>query len=54
MGRLAQLRSELPHTEPVYLICASGNRSLAAADFLAQAGIQALSVARASRRWWTT
>jgi len=45
MGRLAQVRSQLPRTEPVYLICASGNRSLAAADFLAQSGIQALSVA---------
>jgi len=51
MGRLAQLRSELPRTEPVYLICASGNRSLAAADFLAQAGIQALSVAGGTSAW---
>jgi rhodanese-related sulfurtransferase len=51
MGRLAQVRSELPRTEAVYLICASGNRSLAAADFLAQAGIQALSVAGGTGAW---
>lgn len=51
MGRLAQIRSQLPRTEPVYLVCASGNRSLAAADFLAQAGIQALSVAGGTGGW---
>jgi rhodanese-related sulfurtransferase len=51
MGRLAQVRSQLPRTEPVYLICASGNRSLAAADILAQAGIQALSVAGGTGAW---
>jgi rhodanese-related sulfurtransferase len=51
MGRLAQIWSQLPRTEPVYLICASGNRSLTAADFLARAGIQALSVAGGTGAW---
>jgi rhodanese-related sulfurtransferase len=51
MGRLAQVRSELPRTERVYLICASGNHSLAAAGFLARAGIQALSVAGGTGAW---
>ena len=51
MGRLAQVRSDLPRTEPVYLICATGSRSLAAADFLARAGVQALSVAGGTSAW---
>lgn len=51
MGRLAEVRPELSRTEPVYLICASGNRSLAAADFLAQAGIQSWSVAGGTGAW---
>ena len=45
LSRLAQVRDDLPRSQPVYVICASGNRSLAAADFLAQSRIQAPSVA---------
>jgi rhodanese-related sulfurtransferase len=41
MGQLPSRLAELPRTAPVYVICASGNRSLAAADFLARAGIDA-------------
>jgi rhodanese-related sulfurtransferase len=51
LARLSEVRSELPHSEPVYVICASGNRSLAAADFLARAGIQAYSVAGGTGAW---
>jgi rhodanese-related sulfurtransferase len=51
LARLGQIRAELPHDEPVYVICASGNRSLAAADFLARVGIQAYSVAGGTGAW---
>ncbi len=51
---LAQLPdhvAELPRTAPVYVICASGNRSLTAADFLARAGIDGWSVAGGTAGW---
>ena len=51
LARLSEIRSELPRSEPVYVICASGNRSLAAADFLARAGIQATPWPAAPARW---
>ena len=51
LARLGEIRSELPRTEPVYVICASGNRSLAAVDVLARAGIQAYSVAGGTGAW---
>ena len=35
LGHLPSRTADLPRTAPVYVICASGNRSLAAADFLA-------------------
>jgi rhodanese-related sulfurtransferase len=42
---------DLPRTAPVYVICATGNRSLAAADFLARAGVDAWSVAGGTAGW---
>jgi rhodanese-related sulfurtransferase len=51
---LAQLglhADELPRTERVYLICATGNRSLVAADYLARYGIDAISVAGGTSGW---
>jgi rhodanese-related sulfurtransferase len=36
---------------PVYVICASGNRSLAAADYLIRTGIDARSVAGGTAAW---
>ena len=51
---LAQLglhADELPRTERVYVICATGNRSLAAADYLARHGIDAISVAGGTSGW---
>lgn len=54
MGRLPQHLAELPRGRRVYLICASGNRSLAAADFLARAGIDAMSVAGGTGAWQRT
>ena len=37
--------------EPVYIICATGNRSLTAARFLAGRGVDAKSVAGGTSRW---
>jgi rhodanese-related sulfurtransferase len=51
MGQLPARLRELPHGVPVYVICASGNRSLAAADFAARAGIDAWSVAGGTAAW---
>lgn len=41
----------LPRMREVYVICASGNRSRWAADRLAAAGVEALSVAGGTRGW---
>jgi rhodanese-related sulfurtransferase len=41
----------LPGDKPVYIICASGNRSLTTARFLAGRGVNARSVAGGTSRW---
>lgn len=46
-GRL----EELPAGQPVYVICASGGRSLQATDYLRQAGVEAYSVAGGTSAW---
>jgi rhodanese-related sulfurtransferase len=51
LGHLTSWVSELPAHSPVYVICASGARSLAAAEFLARAGIDARSVAGGTGAW---
>ena len=51
LSRLASHVSQLPRGAPVYVICASGNRSLAAADFLGRAGVDAWSVAGGTSAW---
>jgi rhodanese-related sulfurtransferase len=51
LSRLGSFVAELPRGVTVYVICASGNRSLAAADFLARAGIDARSVAGGTGAW---
>jgi len=51
LGYLPDRLPELPRGERVYVICASGNRSKAAADFLARAGIDAVSVAGGTVGW---
>jgi len=45
---------ELPTGRPVYVICASGNRSLTAADRMSGAGIDAYSVAVGTSGWART
>ncbi|QNE73898.1 rhodanese-like domain-containing protein [Streptomyces finlayi] len=44
----------LPDGRPVYVICASGNRSKTAADRLTAAGADAYSVAGGTRGWTRT
>jgi rhodanese-related sulfurtransferase len=51
LGRLPQHLPDLPRGERIYVICASGNRSLAAADFLAHAELEAVSVAGGTAAW---
>lgn len=51
LSRLTSYVAQLPRGVPVYVICASGNRSLAAADFLARAGVDARSVAGGTGAW---
>src|SRR5213595_118056 len=46
LGQLGQRLQELPEDRPLYVVCASGGRSLRAATALQnQAGIEAISVA---------
>lgn len=51
LSRLPGRVGELPRDEPVYVICATGNRSLHAADHLRRAGIDAISVAGGTTAW---
>ena len=48
---LDRAAADLPHDLAVYVICASGNRSLRAATSLAAAGIDAVSVAGGTSAW---
>jgi rhodanese-related sulfurtransferase len=51
IGQLPARTRDLPRTAPVYVICATGNRSLAAAGYLARAGVEAWSVAGGTSGW---
>lgn len=51
LAQLPERVADLPRSEPVYVICASGNRSLAAAGFLARQGVTAYSVAGGTGAW---
>jgi rhodanese-related sulfurtransferase len=51
MGQLTSRLHELPKGMPIYLICASGNRSLAMTNFLMRAGYDAYSVAGGTGAW---
>lgn len=51
LGRLADQVGQLPRNTPVYVICASGSRSMAAAGFMMRAGIDAYSVAGGTGAW---
>ena len=51
LGQLSSHIGDLPSDVPVYVVCASGNRSLSAAGFLTAAGIDAWSVAGGTGAW---
>lgn len=51
MGQLPARLEELDRTRPVYVVCASGNRSAAMTDFLIAKGYDAYSVAGGTAAW---
>ncbi len=51
MSQLANRLGELDRTAPVYVVCASGNRSAAMTDLLVSAGYDAASVTGGTSGW---
>ena len=51
MTRLTTQLDELDRTRPVYVVCASGNRSGAMTDLLVASGYDAYSVAGGTTAW---
>ncbi len=51
MSQLANRIGEIDDTSPVFVICASGNRSGAMTDLLRSAGIDAVSVTGGTGAW---
>ena len=51
MSQLANRMGELDKTSPVFVVCASGNRSTAMTDLLWVAGFDAVSVAGGTGAW---
>jgi rhodanese-related sulfurtransferase len=51
LGSLPAHAAGLPGDQPVYIICATGNRSLSAARFLSGHGVDAKPVAGGTSRW---
>ncbi|GAB3667216.1 hypothetical protein GCM10027596_35900 [Nocardioides korecus] len=51
MSQLANRLGELDKSAPVYVVCASGNRSAAMTDLLIASGFEAYSVAGGTSGW---
>ena len=51
MGQLPSRLTELPKGKPIYVICASGNRSLSMTSLLIRAGHEAYSVSGGTEAW---
>lgn len=51
MGQLPSRVDEIDMGAPVYVVCASGNRSAAMTDFLTHSGFTAYSVAGGTSGW---
>jgi rhodanese-related sulfurtransferase len=51
LGTLDGRAGQLPRDRTVYVICASGNRSLRAARVLSSAGFDAVSIAGGTSAW---
>lgn len=54
LGTLAGRASALPADRPIFVVCASGNRSKRAAAALGQAGLEAISVSGGTSAWITS
>lgn len=51
MGQLTERLGELDRARPVYVLCASGNRSSAMTEVLTEAGYEAINVAGGTKAW---
>lgn len=51
MGQLASRLAELDRQQPVYVVCATGNRSKSMASLLAHQGFDAVNVAGGTSAW---
>lgn len=51
LPQLGSRATELPRQQKLYLICAAGGRSAAAADWLSRVGFDAVSVAGGTSAW---
>lgn len=51
LPQLGVRQDEIPEGDPVYVICATGMRSLTAAKAMVQAGYRAVSVAGGTKGW---
>jgi len=51
MGQLTSRLGEIDRNRPVYVVCASGNRSSAMVDVLTAAGYDATNVAGGTAAW---
>ncbi len=51
LAQVLSRRSELPRGETVYVVCASGNRSKTATDWLRGRGVDAVSVVGGTSAW---
>jgi rhodanese-related sulfurtransferase len=51
LGELAARQDEIPEGDPLYVVCASGGRSLAGAKAMLEAGYKAVSVAGGTKGW---
>jgi rhodanese-related sulfurtransferase len=51
LGELGARQEEIPDGDPVYVVCASGGRSLAATKAMVEAGYRAVSVAGGTKGW---
>ena len=51
LGELASRAGELPKDQTLYVICATGKRSMMAAEWLSKAGYDAVSVGGGTAAW---
>jgi thioredoxin 1 len=51
LGELGARQDEIPDGDPVYVVCASGGRSLTATKAMVHAGYRAVSVAGGTKGW---